>query len=341
MTNWLDTKYTLLLSTSLDRFKRVKDSYNFRCPLCGDSKISSNKARGWILNRTGKSRYYCHNCGASKSFPSFLKEINTSLYYDYVKERFLEKHPEKKESDIDAFVQKMVKPIFTKDSPLKKLKKISHLDPSHPAKQYIMDRLIPSNYHYKLYYCPKFKEWTNMVIPNKFENIKKDDARIIIPFINEKGILIGYQGRALDDKSLRYITIMLSDEYPKFYGLDNINKDEIVKVFEGPFDSMFITNSLASAGGTIESNILLTDLEKSNIIIVYDNEKRNKEIVHKISDAIDRGYKVCIWPENIKEKDVNDMVLSGMTPDKISSIISYNSYSGLMAKLKLAEWRKS
>ena len=52
------------------------------------------------------------------------------------------------------------------------------------------------------------------------------------------------------------------------------------------------------------------------------------------------GYKVCIWPESIKHKDINDMILSGLSKKKIVDTIRENSYNGIIGLLKLNEWKK-
>jgi len=75
----------------------------------------------------------------------------------------------------------------------------------------------------------------------------------------------------------------------------------------------------------------------SNYIWVYDNEPRNRQITDRISNAIDRGDKVVIWPQSVTQKDLNDMVLTG---HNVQNLIECNSYSGLQAKLKLTTWKK-
>ena len=100
---------------------------------------------------------------------------------------------------------------------------------------------------------------------------------------------------------------MLNEEAPKVYGLDKINKGEIVYVVEGPFDSTFVSNSVAMCG----SDSSLACLEGSSIVYVYDNEPRNQEILGRIERCIDRGEQVVIWPTSIEQKDINDMFLVG------------------------------
>ena len=145
--------------------------------------------------------------------------------------------------------------------------------------------------------------------------------------------LIGFQGRSLVPNSVKYITIMIQENAPKIYGLDKINTDETVYVVEGPFDSTFVKNSVALCGSDGD----LAHLKGSNIVLVYDNEPRNKEILQRIERCISRGQRVVIWPTNIYEKDINDMVLCG---HNIMSILESNTYSGLEANVKFNNWKK-
>jgi hypothetical protein len=126
---------------------------------------------------------------------------------------------------------------------------------------------------------------------------------------------------------------MLDENAPKIYGLDEIEKSKTVYITEGPFDSTFITNSIAMCGAD-------GDLDKwgiSNRVWIYDNEPRNRDIVSRISKCVDNGEKVVIWNTNIHQKDINDMVLSGLD---VQNVIELNTYSGLEAKLKFNTWKK-
>jgi hypothetical protein len=186
-----------------------------------------------------------------------------------------------------------------------------------------------------LYYCEKFKEWTNTQ-KFTFESTNQDEPRIIIPLIN-KGIFFGYQGRSLDPKSkVKYITIILDETHPKIYGLDNIDWDKKVYITEGPFDSMFIDNSIAMVGADIDKMFFLSNYDV-DFVMVYDNEKRNKQIVDRVQKAIDLHFPVVIWPQDLREKDINDMVLSG---HHVNNLLESNTYSGLEAKTKLINWKR-
>lgn len=335
---WLDHKYVNLLSGRLERFARVgSETYRFRCPICGDSEKDKRKTRGYVFQRGGKLRYFCHNCGASMRFQYLIKTIDPTLYLEYVKEKIKENN---QNNETHEFVQKMKPPVFIKETQLSELVKVSKLKPEHPVKQWVDGRQIPSNTHYKLFYCKKFASWVNSMIPEKFNDKVENEPRLIIPFLDENKKLFGFQGRSFKKNGLRYITIMLDESKPKIFGLDTVDRSKNIYLVEGPIDSLFLPNAIASAGSDLVSQLQLTDLPKENIVVIYDNEPRNKEIVGKVEKAIDAGYSVCIWPTNLEHKDINDMVLAGYTPEQVKEIIDECTYSGPTARLHYAIWRK-
>ena len=320
--DFVDVKYINLISSRFQKFKRVKNNlYNFRCPICGDSQTNKNKARGYLYQIKNNTNYKCHNCGINVSFNNFLKQIDTQIHKQYIFEKFKEGNTGKNFTT-QAPVLKFEAPKF---KPKLDLPKASE-DPV--AKAYLENRKLNSDNYY---YTEKFKEWTNSLRPT-FDNVSKDEPRIIIPLFYQN-ILVGFQGRALGPSKVKYITIMLTDDAPKIYGLDKVQKNKSVYITEGPFDSTFISNSIALCGAD-------GDVDKwgiSDPVWVYDNEPRNREILSRISRVIEMGQKVIIWPSTIKEKDINDMVLSGLD---VQSVIESNTYSGLEAKLKFTTWKK-
>ena len=334
MVDFVDIQYAQMLSGRLDNF-RIRNTapykINFRCPICGDSQKSRSKARGWLLERENKFSYYCHNCGASQGFQYFLKTIDPLLYNDYIAEKFVAKaNNSVQETDITSFKTK--KPVFKKD-PLKKLKKVSQLAPDHAIKRYISKRQIPSHHHYRLYYAPKFKTWINEIIPNKFEHVGKDEPRLVIPFLDDKGKVFGVSARGFNPEGIRYITIMF-DERPKIFGLDKVNFNEPYYIVEGAIDSFFLSNAIAMNGAEGNGNAA-----NERAIYVFDAEPRNKEIHKRMEKVIKNGHKICIWPNDVPGKDINEMYLNGMTD--VEKVIEDNTYQGLQAELKLASWRKA
>ena len=320
--DFIDVKYINLLSSRLSKFKRVKaDLYNCRCPICGDSQKSKSKARGYFYSVKNNTNFKCHNCGVNISLNNFLKKIDPVIYKQYTFEKFKDNHTGRN------FV--IDEPTFVFEKPVFKTKIALPLcSEVESGRTYLEKRKLDSK---KFYFAERFKEFANSLKPT-FTNIDYEESRIVIPLYYKKN-LVGIQGRSLNANSIKYITVMLDDDAPKIYGLDEINTEETVYVTEGPFDSTFIPNAIAMCGAD-------ADVSKwgiSNPVWIYDNEPRNEEIVSRISRTIDRGERIVIWPSDIREKDLNDMVLSGLN---VKSIVESNIYSGLEAKLKFTTWKK-
>ena len=318
----IDSKYINLVSSRLQRFKRVKANlYNFRCPICGDSQKNKSKTRGYLYAIKANVNYKCHNCGASMSLNNFIKQIDPVIAKQYAFEKFKDGHTGRN------FVTE--EPTFNFEAP--KFKKKLDLPKASTvpiAKLYLEKRKLNP---IKFYYADKFKAWTNS-LKQTFEDVNYDEPRIIIPLFY-KDNLVGFQGRSLGPNKVKYITVMINDSAPKIYGLDEIKKESPVYVTEGPFDSSFIKNSIAMCGAD-------ADVHKwgvSDPVWIYDNEPRNNEIVKRISNTINRGDKVVIWPSNIVEKDINDMVMSG---HDVQEMIESNIYNGLEANLKFNIWKR-
>ena len=319
----IDSKYVGLISSRLQKFKKVKpDLYNFRCPICGDSQKNKNKCRGYMYVVKNNTNFKCHNCGASLSLNNFIKKLDTTLHKQYTLEKFKEGHTGRS-FVVDEPEFKFKKPVFRKKLDLPKASE------NFFAKEYLEERKLNPE---KFYFTDKFKEWTNTK-KQTFDSTYRDEPRIIIPMYDRDKNLIGFQGRSLTHNSVKYITVMLEDSAPKIYGLDTIDEKLPVYVVEGPFDSTFINNSVALCGSDGD----LGYFEGSDTILVYDNEPRNREIVGRIERCIERNQKVVIWPSNIVEKDINDMVLAG---HDVMSMIKLNTYSGLEAKIKFNTWKK-
>ena len=320
----IDSKYIGLVSSRLQKFKRVKsDLYTFRCPICGDSQKNKNKTRGYIYPVKNNTNFKCHNCGASLSFNNFLKQLDPTLHKQYTLEKFKEGHTGKN-FVVEEPVFEFKRPIFKKRLDLPKASEIPI------AKRYLEKRLLNPD---KFYFANKFQEWTNTQKPT-FSRIVRDESRIVIPLYTREGELFGFQGRSLGPSNVKYITVILDESIPKVYGLDEVSTDETIYVTEVPFDSTFVENAIAMCG----SDILLDSLNLGDdIVYVLDNEPRNKEICNRISKLIDGGKKVVIWPKAVQQKDINDMVLAGLS---VMNVLKSNTYRALEAKIKFNEWKK-
>jgi hypothetical protein len=215
------------------------------------------------------------------------------------------------------------------------LKKFSELDENHPAVKFLFKRSLPRDTWNDIYFCPKFFEFSNGYVPNKFPSLNGDHPRMIIPFRKKDGEIFAYQGRAFGNEPQKYITIILDKNHPKIFGLDRVDTSRNFYVVEGPIDSLFIQNTVAVA----QSDLRLPQY-KSKSVLVPDNEPRNKEVCRQIQKFIDEGYTVCIWPKGTEEKDINDMILSGKTPAEIQTIIHSNTHKGLQAQTVFNSWKR-
>ena len=325
MTAYLDKKFINMVSPQLERFKWKKDDLaNCRCPLCGDSQKNKTKARGFFFKKNNDYFFKCHNCGVGHNISKFLELISPVLANEYSLERWRNKQ------EVAISVPIEVEKIPTTHSI--RLPQISTLNSDHPARQYLTNRKIKLLDMF--YYTTKFGDWVRSL--DSTYNTLANDERIVIPFFDKAGNMIAAQGRALSNSSsIRYITVKFRKEGRIIFGEDRVDYSKRVYAVEGPFDSMFLDNGIALAGCE------LADATRffSDCVIVYDNEPRNSEIVSRIESAIDKGYTVCVWPPEISEKDINEMILVGKTPQEIRGIIDHCSCSGLTAKMKFSKWR--
>ena len=329
--SYIDTKYLNIISPYLQQFKKKGDNlWNFRCPYCGDSHKSRTKARGFVFRKKNDLFFKCHNCGVGASLGNLVKTIDSKTYKDYIMERY-KKGVETRSSPQPEF--KFNAPVFRKKSILKNLKTIQALSKEHPARRIVEKRRLPHESLSDLYLCESFFKYTNSIIKGKFPSLDGDHPRLIIPFRGEDGEVFAYQGRAFGNEQPKYITIKIDEDRDKIFGLNKVDKSKPILVVEGPLDSLFLDNCIAVAGADF-SNI------KGDLTVIYDNEPRNKEINKQIEKTIDQGKSVCLWPDHMKEKDINDMIIAGYSKKEVQEIITNNTFSGASAKLRFAEWRR-
>lgn len=337
-----DTKYTKMISYRLRNFKQKNDYlFNFSCPLCGDSQKNKSKARGYVYQKGNNLFYRCHNCSASTTVSNLIKAVDPAIHKEYVLERYKSGETNK------SYTKK------TYDVPTPKFGKIekqktfefgdwcNKLPDNHFCIQYLKGRKVPKEHWKRLIFTSKYKQFVDRLIPNHDKQIV-DDARLVIPFYDEYNNLIAISGRALEtsDKLIRYVTIRTKESSDKLiYGLDRVDLTKPVKIVEGPLDSLFLDNCVASA----DANLLLVakSIQCAKKILIFDNEPRNKELVRIMQDAIRSQQDVVIWPKTLSGiKDINELFLSGKSQSEIENIISNNTFSGLEAETNFVYWKK-
>ena len=330
MSSYIDLKFINDVSGRLSQFKKKSDYlYNFRCPHCGDSQKSKTKARAYFYRVKNDMFFKCHNCGEGQSLANFIKFIDPKLYENYLLERYKTSAPNTKKPVFTDF-----KPKFEDTNILEKYKKISELDDKHPAKKYLQGRKIPVIHYDKFYLVDKFYELVKKV--KKDIVIKNDHPRLVIPFYDTTGKLFAFQGRAFGKELPKYVTIKLDENKRKIYGLERVNMADNIKIVEGPIDSLFLDNCLAMGG----ADMFFDRVSPEQVTYIFDNEPRNKEIIKRMYDVIEKDYNLVVWPDSMRHKDINDMIVGNIAISEINDIISTNTCSKLEALTRLNNWKK-
>lgn len=313
------------LSTKLLKFKSSGDSYTFRCPYCGDSTVNKYKTRGYLFkSKKGNYAFKCQNCGIAKSLNNFLKDEFPDLYKQYIYSKY--------KNNTDILIK--IKPIeqIYKSTIFESYSTIKELHKEHVAKVYLKNRKLPESFLQGCFFVDKFKSFTNKH-KLTYNNLDYEESRIVVPLIIN-GNIVGFQGRIVGSIGIRYITIMLGD-YPKIYGIDNVDWNKPVRICEGVYDSVFIPNSIAMLGSDIDTEFL-NKYPNTEFIFLYDNEKYNKQIIDRMYKVVNLGHSICIWKNDIKEKDINEFILSGGDVNTVT----HNYFSGLRAKLEIKQFAK-
>jgi transcription elongation factor Elf1 len=327
-------KYAEQLSSRLDKFTLKRSSpfqANFRCDICGDSQKNKNKKRGGIIEKDMNLFYNCFNCGESHIFPNYLRLYHPDMYQRYV---FDVKTNNKSLYNYEEREPEPEPELSLEKNPLKNVKKARD---NTFAYRYLKARKIPEDKIDLFYYVDKFYEYINSIMPGKFNEyaLNYDHERIIIPFFDIMGTCFAVQGRSMDDTSdqRRYITILFDKDQTPIYGLNTVDWNKTVYCTEGPIDSLFLENAIAASGSDNMS------IDKK-VVIVLDNEPRNEQLLKKYDKYIHMNYQICIWPENLEFKDINEMIDNGIISSEIQSIIDKNTYYGIKARIKFNKWKK-
>jgi hypothetical protein len=336
--SWIIQKYIQIAGLNLRNFKRQDAGiYRSSCPFCGDSSRDKTKARFYFLESTKGWRCYCHHCQWSGSFDKFLKKQDPNLYNEYRMEMFRERGLTK----VQPLPELRTKTTFrTEPKKSSFLDKFTSAVEESPALEYIQKRKVPERQWRRLRYIDDIRSLTE-IIPKYKGKIPHKSSRLMMPCYDLSGKLIGMICRALDPReSLRYLTLAMDDETVVF-GMDVVDLKKTVRVTEGPIDSLFLSNALAVSGTAMgKIGQVLPGIDKSKLLLILDNQPRNREVLKVYEKVIGEGYKTFIPPKTFPGKDLNDCVLNGLTLEELDDMIVANSFTGLQAKLRLSEWRE-
>ena len=328
----IDLRYLAQIAPRLSLFKKKSESlYNFRCVFCGDSQKNKHKTRGYVYQSKDHLSFKCHNCNLSCSLDNLISFIDPSIHKAYRLDKFRDKGvaghtpfliPKEDEQ----------KPSVGIDL---KLPCLEDLPSDNLAVQYAKLRMLPRDRWSSLYYCENMKslEYLN----SAYEGRLPEEARMIIPFHDKNGNITGITGRAITPSKLRYVTMRIT-ESPLVYGLDRVDVNRKIYITEGQIDSMFVENAIAPGGTDFERAIRF--IPRENIVLVFDNQPRNKQVVHKIEGMIAKNYDIVIWPKDWNYKDINDAVMNGLSTLEIMTVLANNTHSGLALKLAIRDWKR-
>jgi len=337
---WVDVKYANLLSVQLDLYKVKQQSpylASFRCPICGDSRKSRTKTRGFFYANGNDLWFKCHNCQAAHHFNTFLKITNEDLYKQYAMEVFREKHGERK-LNTEPATYEFDPPDFSAAGLLDRmLPRISSLPKCHEAVEYCRKRNLPRDSLDRLYFIEHSFDIAR--IADRYEGIiTGKEPRIVIPAYSRGGLLTGITCRAIRGEEQRYVVARLNEQEPMVHFIDEVDFRQRVYVLEGAFDALFIKNSVAVGGSDLKK--VMSVLTHVDVALIFDNQPRNKEVVKIMERTAKLGYPIVVWPDTINGKDINEMIENGMTRDSVMEVINTNTFQGLSLVAKLGKWRK-
>ena len=345
---YVDKTYIRLVGSQLEQFKETgRENYKFRCPYCGDSDKRKNLTRGYLFEKDGSYIFKCFNCPTVRSLRNFLKDQSFSLYKDYQKAKILSSGKSEPRTVIETIKDDDIKTDtsthFKKQAHIgnKILRTLTVSTENDKARNYLLGRGIPSQKLSTLYYVEDINTITTRIPRYQDTVFNKQDA-IVIPFIQD-GIVTHLQLRMFDG-DMRYMTLECESCDNKIYGLDLIDSNDIVYVFEGAFDAMFC-NGIALANGALHTFIPVLDNMFDEYVFVYDMDVvSNKDILASANKSIANGAKLLLYDNmalsnSNNNKDLNDLINSKIVVD-VKKYLKRNTYTGFGARMYLDKIKK-
>lgn len=290
------------------------DDYSAKCDICGDSQFSKSKKR---LHLYTKSTYdedsiACFNCGFKGNMFSYIRKFHPEFYDAYKAERGFSS----------------LKSLQNDIQVIKRVEKLNTLYTFDPPKQFQLNNPKALDYLSKrkvnlseVYYCDDI-----VTLGDKQVSLKD---YIIIP-LKENNKWYGFYSRCLSSKVF-YTYIPEQNTGYKLWNWFNISKKSTVYIFEAIFNALStnLSNSIACMGSDIPDDKLK---ELNDAVFVFDNDSTGNSKALKYAKL---GHKVFLYPKDIQEKDINDLLKGGWTKDDLTEMIKSNTYQGFEAVIKL------
>lgn len=340
-----DVAFIRILGTQLEGFtSNGATTYNFRCPICGDSQKSKSKKRGYIYEDSGRYYFKCWNCNESLSFKNFLKRVSPPLYSDYVKETLagsnVPTHPTREVMDVkvDAASE------FKRRLHDKILEVCEPATGDHDGYRYLLGRGLSDNQMRDLYFVDNINKITKQIEKYASRDYSDNLCAVVLPFRDVGGAITHIQLRILNGgENFRYLTLTLDESKPKFFGLDRADFKQTVYITEGGFDSLFVRNGISVNHGALTSCVSEIKKHTSNFVLVYDMDYlTNLQINRDLVKAIECDYRVVVYDratlnrtvKGKQVKDLNDLSNSGM--DDVTAYLQKRTFRSIQAKVELS-----
>lgn len=321
------------ISLYLDRFKKKRNGlFEFRCPICGDSKKSKYKTRGNIYLFQGTYLYKCHNCSYSSSLKSFVKDYFPHIYSRHCFSSFQKGNVNNQKEEEKRKEESIFLSSFDCLIPYQE---------SEEARTFIKKRKLPKNKCSEIFYI---EDVNNLIeyIPNKgYEKLSYRSQRIVFPVRLLDSSLSGFVTRAINDKDpIRYFNMKISSENSLLFGQGSLNFKKRVFIVEGIIDSLFLDNSLAACSSSFDSAISFCKEHSLEYVLLFDNEPRNTQIKKQMMKYINEGEFIVIFSSfPLKGKDINNMILQNQYLN-IQDEIEKKVFKGLKAQLEFKRWER-
>lgn len=307
------------ISETVSDIYRYNDKWQFRCPVCGDSKKRKKMRRGFYYVNTNS--YHCFNDGCTGHstglwiVAKFLNMPIGDVRKDFIEyaSKYDRPYAERIEVDVKPAEKRQVFQIPD-----------NWLLPPDNVKKYLEDRMI-----YRAPYLPSNYQF--------YYNVS--NRRLVISWV-EKGEIRYYQERAMTSRQIpKYLFPKNTSRH--VYGLDRLDDNgRYMYLMEGFLDCIYVYN------GVCVGSISMTELQKDVLagyaqekVLMFDNQWADKTS-YDMSCRLAKEHpemKMFIWPSDIAEKDVNEYFVNHYPQNPFNDPVFLESriMSGLRVLIEL------
>ncbi len=307
-------------------------SFQFACPYCGDSHTDAKKTRGHIF--VDSLQYHCYNCEHHTNVYQFFKDFGVKMQstQDMINVLDYIKHATKKTKWKKTFEFEVFQELIELGIPKNKfmgLFSLWDIKEGTFAYDWLKGRLL-HNFLDRIVWQPKTKSiWVlnmnsdDIVVGAQMRTTYKGASSKYYTYDIEKI----YKETGLVDDLENAPDWTYINQISTLFNILRVDLTRPFNVFEGPFDSMFMQNSIATctAGKDVE---LFNELPTTRF--VYDNDVTGSK---KSIEKVRLGKQVFMWNKYIKDfgvegyiKDLNDLILYAYKTKNLGMVKSIPNY---------------